>query len=451
MSHNYKHKEDKMKKYLVRSLCAAGVIAGIATEGHAIKIRNANGVSQTPVSQAQVDAMSTAGTLSAFLQRGGKVLPGVYLYVNDPGTNGGFGGSRSGYIYIGSTGNSIYDFYMGGVAEDQHSTVVTEAQATRASTKMITDIISARIGERTGEGAAAGSSYNLFSMGGNSGSKGGNAGACEHKLGVWARAGWTHITDNTIGGKWNANLYTLLLGADYKFNERFLAGLALTYGFMNGTTSFNQGKIKGDNAFGVAPYANFKATNWLNFDALVGYARVNKSRNRLALAGGPNNAPAVKVSGKPTSNRWYAAITGNLVKDIQKWALLLRVGYLYAKDKQGTFTESNGDQYSSQNVTVSQLFVRPQVGFRINECVTPYLFAFYAHDFQVTTIGLAPEAASAGNYQNPEQHRGSNWIGGGAGLNFVKGRSWSGGLEYGYKQAQRLRTHDVALKLRYQF
>lgn len=409
-----------MKKYLLRTMTGLGlVLAG--TGAQATKI-------ETVYTQTQVSGW-TPDQVAQALAAGAKFAPGTFVY-----TKTGTLGSGGGYIYVDQ--DSIY---AAGVAANQNSTVVTEVRATQVATQEITNMITARIDERQGRGGNAGSanSTNLF--------KGGNAGSLENKFAVWGRADWTRIDDNTAGGKWDANLWTLVLGGDYKFHDRMLAGLSFTYSYMHGKTKFNNGKIQGDHGFGVAPYMNVRALDWLDFDAIVGYTRVNKDRSRTAVGTGQ------KVTAKPHSDRWYATLAANAHHQINRWALLGRLGYNHAQDKQKSFTETNGDRYTSQTVKMNRVFARLQGGYQVNESMMPYLFLTYAYDFTMTKLGLASESANAPLYQNPEKNRGKHTYGGGLGLSFVKGQNWTGGIEYGYAQAKKVRTHNANLRLRYAF
>ncbi len=415
-----------MKKNIVKALTALAVVASASS---AFAEGNREGKIYT---QAEIDTW-TEDQIRFALNNGARFQAGAWVYQGDAGV-AAVAGDNSGYVYI--NGDSVY---AGNTAGNQSSLVVTEEKLTRVSIAAVTDIISARLDTRTGRNGGAGSaSMSLLDT------NGANGGSAENPFGVWSRFDYTRIDDSTSGGKWDANLWTLALGGDYKFNDRFLAGLALTYGYVTGDTDFNHGKIEGDHAFGVAPYLNVIAANWLDFDAIFGYARVNKDRERTPVGG-------VKVTAKTDSNRWYGSFAGNAHKTINKFALLGRLGYTYGRDSQDSYTESNGDRYGSQDTTVSRLFIRLQSGYQVSKMVTPYLFVTYDHDFTMTSTGLDDGINNAATgYRKPKQDS-DNWYGVGGGLSFMGGRNWSGGAEYGYKRTNDINLHNVNVRLRYQF
>lgn len=415
-----------MKRNMIKTLTALAVVASTTSAF-------ADGTRQGKVyTQAEVDTW-TEDQIRAALNDGARFQAGAWVYQGSAGV-AAVAGDNGGYVYI--NGNSVY---AGNTAGNQSSLVVTEEKLTRISIAAVTDIISARLDTRTGRNGGAGaSSTSLLDTNGT------NGGSAENPFGVWSRFDYTRIDDSTSGGKWDANLWTLAVGGDYKFNARFLAGLALTYGYVSGDTKFNNGKIEGDHAFGVAPYLNVIASNWLDFDAIFGYMRVNKDRTRTPVGG-------VKTTAKTDSNRWYGSFAGNAHKTINKFALLARLGYTYGRDNQDSYTESDGGRYGSQDTTVSRLFIRLQSGYQLNKAVTPYLFVTYDHDFTQTNTHLDSGINNSfTGYKRPKQDA-DNWYGVGGGVSFMGGRNWSGGAEYGYKRTNDINLHNVNVRLRYQF
>lgn len=414
-----------MKKNVVKALTALAVVAS-ATPAFANGNREG-----TVYTQAELVNWTQQQLIDA-KNAGARFQAGAYVYQGDatvaPNTE-----PFQGYVYI--AGDSIY---AGNTAGNQSSLVVTEEKLTRVSIAAVTDIISARLDTRTGRNGGS-SSVGILDT-----NAGVNGGSVENPFGVWSRFDYTRIDDSTSGGKWDASLLTLAFGGDYKLNDRFLAGLALTYGYVSGDTDFNNGKINGDHAFGVAPYLNVMAANWLDFDAIVGYMRVNKDRKRTPVGG-------TNVTAKTDSNRWYGSFAANAHKVINKFALLGRLGYTYGRDNQDRYTESNGDTYGSQDTSVSRLFIRLQSGYQVSKAVTPYIFVTYDHDFSMTSTGLDEGINNAlSGYRKPKQDS-DNWYGVGGGLSFMGGRNWSGGAEYGYKRANDINLHNVNVRLRYQF
>jgi len=204
-------------------------------------------------------------------------------------------------------------------AAAQNSTVVTERFVVTVASEAQVNAVLGQISDRLETHAApSGNSFSLLPQ------NGANAGASDQRSSLWARAGIDNVRENdvtTLGG-WNANLWSLALGYDYKFNDKFLAGLALTYSNLNGTTKFNNGKIR-DNAYGLVPYVAFRVMPCFDIEAMVGYSRVSKSRSRGTAASITDRTlSGTKATSSPKSNRWFGALYGNYRHHIQKWNLL---------------------------------------------------------------------------------------------------------------------------------
>lgn len=370
------------------------------------------------------------------------------------------------YVYITNAAGNAYAYaYVEDAAADNHSTVVTERVSTRQTVEAQISLIHSRLADRTMSGGSAGSkSGELFSLSGS------NAGGADGANALWTNGRWDHIKDDTTGGKWDANLYSFALGFDHRFNQRFLAGVAVHYQYMRGDTAFNQGNIR-DHGYGVTPYLTFKATEWLDLDLIAGYSRFTKKRTRTQMANIPNNNGTTgigqKVSGSPKSDRYFASLFANFSHRVQKWDFLGRLGYLHAQDNQKSFTENNGDQYNKLKTKINRLSLRLQAGYKINEMVSPYLFALYARDLTQTKHGLAssldggqfqggfPGAANGGAatlaIANPEENISKNTWGAGLGLRFNTGKRLSGGLEYQYSANKKVKTNTVNLNVKYKF
>lgn len=354
-------------------------------------------------------------------------------------------GSAYDYGYTAATNNSTV------VTERRTATVASEAQA-----NMVLSQISERLDSHSGP---VGTSFSLLPT------KGGNAGASDHRSSVWARAGIDHMNESSITslGGWNANLWSLAIGYDYKVNDKVLLGAALTYSNLNGSTKFNNGSMR-DNAYGIVPYAAFKVAPCFDVDVMVGYSRVNKKRDR-GTAGNITDASlsGPKATSSPKSDRYFAALHGNFKHHVNRWNLLARLGYLYVTDRQKSYTETRGitdlgtgpllgtlryldKAYSGQTNNVNRVSLRLQAGYKASPTVEPYAFLTYALDFGATKIkGLAdtfkdPTTNQDVGYVNPNKRRSNNTFGGGLGLNANLGNNWGSSIEGSYLQSKKFRN-----------
>jgi opacity protein-like surface antigen len=419
---------------------------------------------------AAVDAMATpiqpnlvyAPAIGHIATAGQQFPIGSYVYTGNPTGNAG-GGFE--YIAPGS-------IYAAGDPTQLSSSAIIEAPVTRVVTDAHMDLVSARIAERHHGQKSGQLALNVSTTdadkGGNAGSpwanrftttlKGGNGGSIKDRLSFFLNANWKNIKDTTSNFNWDANLYSGMLGADYKFNSVFLAGLALTYSYMDGNTPYNRGKIK-DNAFGVLPFVSAKFTKWFAMDAMFSYSWVRKSRDRVNPHTGLAIGVPHNVTGSPKSDRWFAAIFANLTHEINKFRLLGRLGFSHAEDRQKAFSESDGTRYGKLDTKLNRLHVRLQAGYEVTKEFDPYLFGLYNYDFSQTRTNL-PLLRPVGNAANVlgsqlpkgiDQERSQHTWGGGLGFNYKPHQNWVTGLEYGYSQNKKLKVHSVNLHIRYKF
>ncbi len=342
----------------------------------------------------------------------------------------------------------------GYTAATQNSTIVTERRVTTVASEAQANMVLSQISERLDSNTApAGTSFSLLPQ------SGGNAGASDHRGSVWARAGIDHMDESNITrlGGWNANLWTLAIGYDHKINDKVLLGAALTYSNLNGSTKFNNGNMR-DNAYGLVPYVAFKVSPCFSIDAMVGYSRVNKKRDRGTAASNTDNAlSGTKATSSPKSDRYFAALYGNYKHHVNRWNLLARLGYMYATDRQKSYNETNGNRdtatgaYSTRNYSgitnsVNRASLRLQAGYKASPTVEPYAFLTYALDFGATKMKFNDSALTDafGNpdtaYVSPNKRRSNNTFGGGLGLNANLGNNWGSSIEGSYMQSKKFKN-----------
>lgn len=325
----------------------------------------------------------------------------------------------------------------------QNSTIVTERRVTTVATEAQTNMVLSQISDRLGSVVTPTSnSVSVLPQ------AGGNAGAGDHRGSIWVRTGIDNMKEDNITklGGWNANLWTIAIGYDYKISDKVLAGAALTYSNLKGTTKFNAGNIR-DNAYGIVPYVAFILSPCFDIDVIAGYSRVNKSRDRLtpSLVGDPNVSAltGARATSSPKSDRYFGSVFANYKHFVNRWNLLARLGYLYANDKQKAFKESNVGQQNmnvnSLSTSLSRVSLRLQAGYKANQQVEPYIFLTYARDFGASKIRGVPDSSGVGNvgYVSPNKRRNDNTYGGGLGLNGNLGNNWKAGIEGSYARSDK--------------
>lgn len=239
-----------------------------------------------------------------------------------------------------------------------------------------------------------------------------SAGGGDGRLGVWVSGGWTQIENELTSTGFDGNLYNVLVGADYQFNDRFLGGVALGYESGDIDTSFNTGNIEQD-GFTIAPYAGYVLNRYLTLDVSGGYTFVDYDMTRNPAAGAP-------VTGSTESNRWFVGGNVNAHYAVNRVTLGGRVGYLYTKESQDAFTESNGAAVGTNDISIGQVRVGGTVGYMLGK-VEPYVTGTYVHDVQQEKLAVGPGQAQ------PSNDRSGLDVGGG--IRFMLSDRVTGGFE----------------------
>ena len=160
---------------------------------------------------------------------------------------------------------------------------------------------------------------------------------------------------------------SLLAGADYRFSNGGIAGVALGSDSSNVTTSFNNGSI-GSSGTTVAPYFMVPvAPNWL-IDGSLGFGTGNINAN---LGGG--------VTGSTKEQRSFAALGLTHLMARGAWQMQGNVQMLTTSNKAERFTLSNANVVNESTNGVTQL----RTGFRASYgsgMWVPFGGLSYSHD-----------------------------------------------------------------------
>lgn len=271
-------------------------------------------------------------------------------------------------------------------------------------------------GSWTKTGALPGSTQTAKRAGGagfaDSGT-GASAGNGEQRFGVWSNFAGTGFNEDQSAIQSSGQIYTFMLGGDYKFNNWVIAGLSAGYERQSIDTQFNNGTWDANGAV-VSPYVVVQLIpKQLFFSGSVGYVgnSIDLTRNNGA------------ITGDTSGNRYFTSGTlmGNL--DYGKFNIRPQIGAMYMKQDIDGYTETGTGATTAPETTVhfGRFTVGSQVGYNIGN-VQPYALAAYQYDFKydVPTVG-------AGQVQ-PTAYKNSALVGGG--LLFVLSQRFSGGLQF---------------------
>ena len=165
------------------------------------------------------------------------------------------------------------------------------------------------------------------------------------------------------------------LGADFRFNEKAIAGLSVGYADTDVTTTYNAGKYEED-SWSFSPYIMYEPVDGALVSFVAGYSFGDVDRKRNST-----------VTGNTDSAMWYAAIDGEYKmqpSDSIPLDLTARLGYLLSEKTLDAFTESDGTRVAKASVDTSQIKPGVEAAYSFNALGTviqPFVKADYVQDF----------------------------------------------------------------------
>ena len=302
--------------------------------------------------------------------------------------------------------------------DDKASTVTIGPSITRVAASLTFGVISDRVFDAVG---AIGGATDTGDLGAKSfyagrvtqAGEGKSAGGGERRVGVWANVAYSDIEDDLSSTAYDGNLFSLLVGADYRVSDRFLVGLAIGYENIDVDTTFNRGDIEADGVT-VAPYAGYVINRYFTVDVSGGYTDSDTDMSRTSPISGS------VITGQMDSSRWFVGGNLNAHYQVNRISLLGRAGLLYATETQDAFTESDTTFNPERDIDLGQLRIGAQIAYRMGK-VQPYVTGTFEYDFNREKIVVGAGQAT------PANDRSGFEVGGG--VRFALSDRVSGGIE----------------------
>jgi len=289
--------------------------------------------------------------------------------------NYGEGGTyMTGTMGVSSYGGSRSSYSAGCAANhtsESASSIVTSRRTLHAATTQTLSLISARIqglkmAARKGDSPVA----MALSDDGKKGAIGIASGDEVLGVGIWAQGAYTWLDDDNAATKWDGNVYSFLVGADYRIDPSFIVGLSGGYENTSLNTAFNNGNLDADGIL-VAPYATLILDKYFSIDATGGYQWLNYDVDRKDIS-------SKRITGSFDSQRWFAAVTANADYTLEKNILLHgNAGFSYTSESQDAYTES-GDvlgvnkTIAKNDLNLGQALVGARVAYDL-DVVIPFI------------------------------------------------------------------------------
>jgi uncharacterized protein YhjY with autotransporter beta-barrel domain len=228
------------------------------------------------------------------------------------------------------------------------------------------------------------------------GATGGAAAADDAGGGPWGgflnvAYSWGNVDQTTLQDAYKYGSFSVLAGADYRVNDKFVLGGAVSYSDTHSDYDQSLGKVKAQTV-GVLGYGTYYVDDWY-VDGLLAYGSVNYDSTRNISI--PSNNPAVAAiitaaTASPKGDQWSAAIGvgKNFVYDNTNITPFLRLGYIWVKNK--AFSED--EPVDGLGLAVNERTIRSlqsALGAKVSKSIstssgvfTPYFSAQWMHEFE---------------------------------------------------------------------
>ena len=303
---------------------------------------------------------------------------------------------------------------------NQSSTVTTSTAVLKAAASQTSGMISDRVATALDGGSAFQVSHNGFSA-----STGMAAGDHAGKIGAWAGGSWSSVEDDNASTEFDGNVYSGMVGIDYRVTPKVVVGLSLGYESTDIDTVYNgfggqDGNIDAD-GYTIAPYVGYKILDNVSANLTVGYSDLEYDTSRYD----PNTGN--KITGTTDAQRYFvnASVQGDQMFQ-GNWHARGKVSVFYASEEKDAFTEteSTGSTIanSKQDTDFGQASLDAKVGYVFDKVET-YGLVGLEYDF---TKDEAPVAAGQNRGSLDDSDFGAKF---GAGLDFQIAPNITGGFE----------------------
>lgn len=190
--------------------------------------------------------------------------------------------------------------------------------------------------------------------------------------GIWTSGSANRIEKTDDQGRYDGNISNMVVGYDTRLTDDFIAGVALGYEKVDITTKYNSGKLE-SSAWTIAPYVGYIIDETFSVDASIGRTAIDYDLLRSST-----------ISAKTDATRWFASANANAKTNLDNFILSGSAGYLWMKENQDGYTESNNNQVSKQNIHFGQYHLTGKVAYPFElqnkNILIPNAFARFEYD-----------------------------------------------------------------------
>lgn len=318
------------------------------------------------------------------------------------------------------TYNSTYSSCSANNTANQASTVSTSVAVLKTAAAQSASLISSRVAAAVGTDSGFAMSANSFSA-----STGMAAGGHTSNIAAWVSGSWSDLEDDNTDTKFDGNVYTAMVGADYQIAPATVVGIAIGYEDVDIDTEYNgfggvDGSLEGD-GYTIAPYIGTDLGHGATATLTIGYSDLEYDTTRYD----PNTGN--RITGSTDADRYFvdASVNGQHQID-QYWRVRGKASVFYAsEDKDGfTETESNGSTITQddEDNDFGQISAQAKIGYLYQQ-FEPYALVGVEYDF---TKDEAAVATGQNKASLDDEDFGAKF---GAGVDFQFSPTVTGGVE----------------------
>lgn len=198
------------------------------------------------------------------------------------------------------------------------------------------------------------------------------AGSSYDSLSAWGGYSRTEMDNESTLTAFDGHRNNIQGGFDFSPKENVIVGLS----FGNESTSIETDFNKGDydaNGYTIAPYIAYLINDNSNVDLVVGYTGINVKQSRLDLAG-------TQITSDFDADRLFVAGNVNLFKQFDRLDIGADLGFIWAKESQDSYSESNGNRIANRDIEIGQILAGANISYMINNYFQPYSRITYFRD-----------------------------------------------------------------------
>ncbi len=204
-----------------------------------------------------------------------------------------------------------------------------------------------------------------------------SSGDAGYDFGLWAMGQYTYFSSDQSGAKYDADMYNIMAGVDYRVTPKFLVGVALGWGALdldkeNWNSGADDGDLSTDDEWTIMPYAAYNITDTLIVDGAVAYSNATYDDDDGS------------DTGHYDSDRYLANIGISKYFLYDAWTFSGRLGYMYVSGDLSNY--SRGAANIAQDDTyLGQASLEAKAAYFINGW-EPYAALKYFYDTTVSDI-----------------------------------------------------------------